>query len=159
VAGESSGLTYDASLRLAVPTPRVAADIVEGEAVIINLDTGAYYTTENVGCEAWQLLASGRTLHEVVDSLENRYDADDGAIEEYVQALVKTLLGEGLMHVADSDDIPSPDESRDGLPAVATRLPFDPADFVCYHDMKGLLLLDPVHDVDPQGWPHAAAGG
>lgn len=159
MAGSSSGRAYDASLRLAVPTSRVAADTVDGEAVIINLDTGAYYTTEKVGCEAWQLLASGRTVGEVVASLGNRYDAEDGAIEEYLQALVNTLLGEGLMHVVDADGVPSPDASADGLPDVATRLPFDPADFVGYHDMKGLLLLDPVHDVESQGWPNAAAGG
>jgi len=45
------------------------------------------------------------------------------------------------------------------LPAPEPRRPFEPADFISYHDMKGLLLLDPVHEVDAEGWPHAAAGG
>jgi hypothetical protein len=154
-----NGGNHGESLRLAVPTSRVAADTVEGEAVIINLDTGAYYTTEGTGCDAWQLLASGRTVGEVVASLGNRYVADDGAIEHYVQGLVTTFLAEGLMHVLDPDDPPSVDDGTDALPATETRQPFDPADFISYHDMKGLLLLDPVHDVEADGWPHAAAGG
>ena len=49
VNAEPSAWAYDESLRLTVPRSRVAADTVEGEAVIINLDTGAYYTTEGVG--------------------------------------------------------------------------------------------------------------
>jgi hypothetical protein len=155
----SSALPSGGSLRLIVPSSRVAADVVEGEAVVINLDTGAYYTTEGVGAEAWQLLASGRTPREVVEWLSNRYDADDGVIEFYVQALVEKILAEGLMHAADSDDRPHVDDGTDGLPTDTMRLPFVPADFIGYHDMKGLLLLDPVHEVEQKGWPHAAAGG
>ena len=150
---------HDQSLRLAVPTARVAADTVEGEAVIVNLDTGAYYTTEGAGCDAWQLLASGRTFGEVVTVLGNRYVAADGAIERYLQLLITTFLAEGLMLVLGADDSPSDDDGTDRLPAVETRVPFEPAEFVSYHDMKGLLLLDPVHEVDAKGWPHAAAGG
>jgi hypothetical protein len=144
-----------------VPSSRVAADTVEGEAVIINLETGAYYTTEGVGCEAWELLASSRAIHEVVDALRIRYDAPDGEVEAYVQEIVSTLLAEGLMNVLDADaqNPPSTDDVTDGLPEIGTRPPFEPADIVSYHDMRGLLLLDPVHEVDVEGWPHAAAGG
>jgi hypothetical protein len=159
VDGDSTGGAYSGTLRLTVPTSRVAADAVEGEAVIVNLDTGAYYTTEGVGCEAWELLASGRTIGEVVASLADRYVADDGAIEDYVRDLVDTLLAEGLMHVRDTDEPPSGDDGTDARPGDDTRAPFEPVDLVSYHDMKGLLLLDPVHDVEAEGWPHAAAGG
>jgi coenzyme PQQ synthesis protein D (PqqD) len=159
VDGTVSGSPHDAPLRLTVPSQKVAADVVEGEAVIINLDTGAYYTTEGVGCEAWELLASGRTLAEVVEALRDRYDADAGEVEAYVQELAETLLAEGLMLVFESDDGPSAAGSADALPEAETRKPFEPADFVSYHDMRGLLLLDPVHEVEAEGWPHAAAGG
>ena len=150
----------DAPQRLTVPSSRVAADIVEGEAVIINLQTGAYYTTEGVGCDAWELLASGRASVEVVAALRDRYTADDGAIEAYVDEFAKTVLSEGLMHVLESEDPGATDPSPVELHPLATKPPFEPADFVSYHDMKGLLLLDPIHEVDPDsGWPHAAAGG
>jgi hypothetical protein len=159
VDAEPNSSAYDELLRLSVPTSRVAADTVEGEAVIINLDTGEYYTTQGVGCDAWQLLALGRTVGEVVSVLGDRYAAADGAIEGYLQLLIKTFLAEGLMVVLDAGDPPPVDDGIDELPAVETRLPFEPADFVSYRDMKGLLLLDPVHEVDAKGWPHAAAGG
>ena len=63
---------------------RVAAHVVDGEVVVINLDTGSYYSTEGVGGDAWVLLVSGRTLDEVVGSLRSRYQADDGVVEQYV---------------------------------------------------------------------------
>lgn len=159
---EPSAWTHDEALRLTVPTSRVAADNVDGEAVIVDLDTGAYYTTEGAGSDAWQLLATGRTLGEVITLLGDRYAAADGAIHEYLQLLVTTILAEGLMVVLDPDD-PAPGddgtEGASGLPPLETRPPFEPADLVSYSDMKGLLLLDPVHEVDARGWPHAAAGG
>jgi hypothetical protein len=149
---------YESAVRLAVPTDRVAADTVEGEAVIINLETGAYYTTEGPGCDAWQLLAAGLSLGEVVTALGERYVAADGDIERYVQRMVATVLGEQLMLLADPSDAPHVDASPQ-LSAADTPVPFEPADFVSFRDMKGLLLLDPVHDVGPEGWPYAADGG
>ncbi|HUS21606.1 MAG TPA: PqqD family protein [Aeromicrobium sp.] len=157
-----SAWAHDEALRLTVPISRVAADNVEGEAVIVNLDTGAYYTTEGAGCDAWQLLATGRTLGEVITLLGDRYAAADGEIQEYLQLLITTFLAEGLMVVLDPDDPAPGDDGTEGageLPPLEPRPSFEPADLVSYSDMKGLLLLDPVHEVDARGWPHAAAGG
>jgi hypothetical protein len=39
-------------------------------------------------------------------------------------------------------------QSRQFVPPVLER----------YDDMEDLLLLDPVHDVDAQGWPQPAPG-
>ena len=36
--------------------------------------------------------------------------------------------------------------------------PFAARDLVSFDDMQSLLLLDPVHDVEDRGWPHAAPG-
>lgn len=159
MSAEPGAWAYDESLRLTVPTSRVAADTVEGEAVIVNLDTGAYYTTEGAGCDAWQLLASGRTFGEVLAVLGQRYEAADGAIEDYLELLITTFLAEGLMLVLDPADPRAVEDGSEELPTVETGAPFEPAELVSYHDMQGLLLLDPVHDVDARGWPHASAGG
>lgn len=152
-----NGARLERSLRLTVPTERIAADVVDGEAVIINLDTGSYYTTEGVGCDVWVLLASGMTLGQTLDQLSSRYEVpDDDLLTDYVDSLVGVLLREGLMTEAVDA---SPTAMADPLPPTAARIPFEPADFVSYDDMRQLLLLDPVHEVDERGWPHAAAGG
>ena len=35
--------------------------------------------------------------------------------------------------------------------------PFVPPTLEKYTDMQDLVLLDPVHEVDERGWPHAQA--
>jgi hypothetical protein len=35
--------------------------------------------------------------------------------------------------------------------------PFQPPLFEKFTDMEAMLLLDPVHDVDDEGWPHMPA--
>jgi hypothetical protein len=45
---------------LIVNTDLVAGEVVDGEAVIINLSNGMYYTMEGVGAEVWQLIERRR---------------------------------------------------------------------------------------------------
>jgi hypothetical protein len=154
---QSSEVATSLWSRLRVPASQVAADIVDGEVVVINLDTGSYYSSEGVGCDVWSLLAAGRSRADVVGWLQARYEDEEGLIEPYVDEFGAMLLSEGLMVPAVADDVPDAG-GDDARPPADTRTPFAPADFVGYDDMKGLLLLDPVHDVDEVGWPHAATG-
>jgi hypothetical protein len=41
---------------------------------------------------------------------------------------------------------------------VGERVPFVPPGFATFTDMQDIILLDPVHEVDTRGWPHASAG-
>jgi hypothetical protein len=36
---------------------------------------------------------------------------------------------------------------------------FEPPTLEHYTDMEYFLLLDPIHEVDESGWPHAPAAG
>jgi len=143
--------------RLRVASPHVVDDVVDDEVVIVNLNTGAYYNTEGSGCDAWRLLAAEITFGDVVTTMRARYEADEGVVERYLEELIDQLIAEGLMVVAD----PSEEWGADGAGvslSSSERVPFEPARLVQFNDLKGLLLLDPVHEVDDRGWPHAAAG-
>ena len=41
---------------------------------------------------------------------------------------------------------------------VGGRVPFEAPSFTTFTDMQDIILLDPVHEVDARGWPHAPAG-
>ena len=41
---------------------------------------------------------------------------------------------------------------------VGERVPFVAPSFTTFTDMQDIILLDPVHEVDTRGWPHASAG-
>jgi hypothetical protein len=155
----AAGNTPDGDARFGVPSRRVAADVVDDEVVIVDLETGSYYTTEGAGCDAWRLLAAGVSVAETTAALRSRY-VDDGEIEEYVAALVAAFTGKGLLVPATgpSDETVDLGPVRGLLAPVSDPAPFAAVDVVAFDDMQSLLLLDPVHEVDDRGWPHAAPG-
>ena len=49
---------------------------IEGEVVIINLNTGDYYSLVNVGVRIWNLLEKTTTVEYIVNTLNNEYISD-----------------------------------------------------------------------------------
>jgi len=47
--------------------------------------------------------------------------------------------------------------TRPASQGVGERVPFVSPSFTTFTDMQDIILLDPVHEVDTQGWPHASA--
>ena len=131
-----------------VNTPTVAAETVDGEVLMIHLESGNYYSLRAVGASIWEALELGVPLPDIAVAVRDRYGIDDA--DELIASFVAELVREELL--AD-DDAPASDE-----PAGWRPPPLD-GDFVGprlekYTDMQHLILLDPVHEVDAgQGWP------
>lgn len=95
------------------------SDTIGTDTIVINIDSGAYYSLTPAGAKAWSTAVSGAEL----------------AGEELKAA--QTLCSEGLLQ-------------SEG-PCVAG---LDPSlVFEKYTDMESLLIADPIHEVDEQGWP------
>ncbi len=52
--------------RFRVNTPTVTHETIDGEAVIINLDSGSYYSLVDVGATVWQFLYQRAPVSEIV---------------------------------------------------------------------------------------------
>ena len=131
-----------------VNTTHVVSDVFEdGEAAVIDLRTGSYFSLNPVGSLLWPLFVSGTTLDALVGharaSTTGGSDVE-GSIERFVAALVT----EGLVEVVDHVD-PATAEPADG-----DRPTFEAPEVQRFDDLQELLLLDPIHDVSDQGWPH-----
>jgi hypothetical protein len=73
----------------------VACDL-DGETVILNLDTGIYYGLNRTGTRIWQLLADERSLDDLIEALRREYGL--GAAEcESVAAFTQKLAEAGLL--------------------------------------------------------------
>ena len=85
-----------------IPTDDVVARDIDGELIIVPLtadvaDGGdSLYTLNEVGIDVWKRL-DGRSLREVIASLEADYDATPDEIEKDVRALLSDLLKLGLV--------------------------------------------------------------
>ena len=134
-----------------VNAPKVLYEAFEDETVLINLDSGNYYSFSGSGALIWEWIAAGESITAVIEHLQERFgDTTDIApsVEEFVHELVEeNLIVEDLSGVAKNVKQPKA--------KVFTLAQFERPVLQTYSDMQDLLLLDPIHEVDETGWPHA----
>jgi hypothetical protein len=136
-----------------INTSHVVHEIFEdGEAAIINLKSGTYYSLNPVGASIWSLIEQRRSPADIVARILQRYDGSLPRVTDDVNGLITSLQGEDLI---------APDESGEDLgemvpeAAPAIKVPYMTPFLERFDDMKELLLLDPIHEVGEAGWPHA----
>jgi hypothetical protein len=116
----------------------VAAKVIDGEAIIMNLSSGLYYSMDNVGAAIWELIARRYSVREVADVIADRYRVDRERAAGDVRRLVQELLDEHLVTVA------TPDRERVAvLPPPGAPPPYEPPRLQKYTDMADMLALDP----------------
>lgn len=138
--------------RFRINTPTVTHETIDGEAVIINLDSGNYYSLVEAGSFIWALVEKGASASEVQDLLQQTYQGDAADIDRGAQELLAQLQQENLIVPVDGSaavDLTEvmPSSNGHGKPSFNAPL------LNKFSDMQELLLLDPIHDVDEAGWP------
>lgn len=117
--------------------PAVIADVIDGEAVIMNLERGSYYGLDQIGADIWQLILAGRTFDDIATAIAEHFDIERERVASDVNALAAQMIEERLI-VPDSDGEPrSPAPYEIAVAVYATPV------LTVYSDMKDLLALDP----------------
>jgi len=70
---------------------------LDGEAVLLNLDSGMYFGLDRVGTRAWQLLEQHGRIEDVIDRLREQYDVAPDILRPDVARLLASLLEKGLI--------------------------------------------------------------
>jgi hypothetical protein len=70
-----------------------------GEAVILALESGDYYSLNEVGTLIWSLVREPKTLLEIRDAILDKYDVESERCEEDLLALIKDLAAESLIEL------------------------------------------------------------
>jgi hypothetical protein len=129
-------------------SPPIIQETIDQETIMVNLETGSYYSLNPVGTYIWSGLESGADLDEIVGDLARTFAADPAVAASDVGAFVERLVDEALI-VPREDDSPLTRSRAEIVAAAAYEAPT----LDHYTDMQELLLLDPVHEVDATGWP------
>lgn len=72
---------------------------LQGEAVILNLNTGVYFGLDEVGTRIWHLLQEHQPLQKVLDSLREEYEVTEMQCTQDLLHLVTQMVEKGLMEV------------------------------------------------------------
>lgn len=135
--------------RYTINSPMVIQETMDGEAVIVNLETGTYYSLDNSGGRIWNLLLDGASANEITTMFCRTSTGARDDIQRAVSDLVEQLCREALLVTANRTPMVIAEDSGGEL------RPFTPPVLHTYTDMQELLLLDPIHEVDDTtGWPH-----
>lgn len=134
-----------------IKKPDVVHETIDGETVIVNLENGVYYSLRNSGVDVWNFLETGANYDECMSMLLDRYEGSPDEIKKSVADLLIILQKEGLVQVS------STKRSDNLAPQPVTtieKIGYIPPVLEKFSDLQDLLLLDPIHEVDEDGWPH-----
>lgn len=120
-------------------TAEVAAKVVEGEAILINLTNGMYYSMDSVGGFIWSLIEGKHDLEAISAAVAQRYDVAADTAKQDVEALTQQLLDEKLVVPAEGEAPARPAETEAAPATEAYAAP----QLDKYDDMVDLFALDP----------------
>lgn len=133
-------------MRYRLNSPEVIQETVDGEALIIHTPSGTYYSLEGTGEHVWNALLAGHTPEEIAKAYADAGLDSRESTAEAVEGFARDLREEQL--------IVSSDQTTPPGSVVRPTQPFSGPALQKYTDMQELLLVDPIHEVDPQaGWP------
>ena len=117
----------------------VAAKVMDGEAILINLSNGIYYSMDKVGAVVWELVERNCSPEEMVAFITSRYEVETKQAQGDVERLLKELEDEKLILEADG----VADGDREQPRQVDTKETYEQPQLNIYRDMGDLLALDP----------------
>jgi hypothetical protein len=136
----------------AVRHDNIVHDTIDGEVLAIRSDTGAYYSMTGASATTWVALLASQPFDHVVDQVARHHNVGSQEAAEAVHAFAESLVGEKLLIRGDVDALSEPIR----LPAETASAAWVAPSFEKFTDMQDLLLFDPIHEVQPSGWPRAA---
>jgi hypothetical protein len=132
-----------------VNTPTVVYERFDDELVAINMNTGIYHSMVGVATDAFVLLAEEATAQELADALASKYAAEPAVIRAALDPFLQDLEKQQLIAPVETP------KKRAQLAVAGERMgvTFVAPSLQAFNDLEGLLLLDPIHEVDDEGWP------
>ena len=122
-------------------------DYADGQAVVINYQTGMYYGMSLLGSAILDRIIAGKDVNEIIKAVKTMPQCPPD-IAERVHNFVKELQDKEI--IINGPTVPG------GAEPLASEVAEDGFELRLdmFAEMSDLLLADPVHDVDMKvGWP------
>lgn len=139
--------------RFCVFDNNIISDVFGEEVVLVNLESGVYYSLRDSATQFWIRIFNHYSIEEISQELLSIYDLPESELHSEINQFINQLLETKIIKESDKSeknelDSPCPTEKRTFISPVLET----------FSDMQEILLLDPVHDVDKDGWPISNKG-
>lgn len=130
--------------------PDVIQETVEGATLIVHNRSGTYYSLEGSGTVIWNALLAGHPVAAIEDWFAGGSEGERATVREGMAKFIDALVSENLI-------VPTTGGATAASGAWERKEPkptFASPELRKFTDMQELLLVDPIHDVQPEaGWP------
>ncbi len=129
--------------------PNVVAEPFDGEWVIVNLDTGTYFSMDGSAGVLWPYAVAGLTLDDFIDQAARIFPTAGSQVRQDAKEFHQQLREHSLIRPIEA-------EQFNEVQMTVSVVEYAPPRMSVHADLQDILLLDPVHDVDAAGWPVTA---
>jgi hypothetical protein len=74
---------------------------LDGEEVILNIQSGVYYGLNPVGASIWNLIQQPKTVSEIQDAILSKYEVEPEQCDRDLLVMLQEMEAEGLIEVSD----------------------------------------------------------
>ena len=120
---------------------------IDGEMVVINLQTGCYYSLNSDAALAWRLVSNGFAISDILELGDGGQESE--RLGAALRGIVRDFEAERLLQKA-SGAVGRNHAAIDGLDPAGIRNP----SMQKHEDIQEMLKLDPIHEVTDLGWPN-----
>jgi len=128
---------------------RIVSEVIDGEAILLDVTTGSYFSADHVGAAVWSLVSAGVPVETTAQVIADRFEHDLDKVTGDVEAFVGDLHRRGLIQRREQ----AADEASAIANLVLIAKAYEAPQLAVYEDMQDLLFIDPIHDVGEAGWP------
>jgi hypothetical protein len=86
--------------------PRVLFQEVEGETVLLDLESEIYFGLDAVGTRIWQLIQESGDLLTIYNTLLEEYDVEERQLHSDLEALIMDANERGLVTLQSAPELP-----------------------------------------------------
>lgn len=134
--------------RFSIFDKNIISDVFGEEVVLVNLETGMYYSLRSSATQIWIRLINNYSVDEITTDLTSLYEVENNELVSQITNFIQQLVEKQLIRPAETSEKINIEQDQQIQKTVFTTPVLE-----IFSDMQEILLLDPVHDVDKAGWP------
>jgi hypothetical protein len=76
---------------------------IKGETVVLNIESGVFYTLNEVGRSIWEMVANGHTFEAITLQLAEKFEIPLDISRKDTQTFLHRLVDEGVLRIAEKN--------------------------------------------------------
>lgn len=93
-------LTLSFAHSISVPAHTLMREL-DGECVILNLESECYFGLDEVGTRMWMVLTASKSVQAAYEKLLDEYEVEPQRLQHDFRQLIEKLIGHGLVEISE----------------------------------------------------------